>query len=142
MCLLLLVATLPAWGDVSGSATSGLGDNYQLTLGESDGTGSSVEIRLVFASERFEVRADEPALVFIGTVDEHTPDGMLVHYTLTVESVIRTGVHASAAGGGGQTQTIQRVQTGTQSSARLRLGEAIEILSIGERTYSLKISEM
>jgi hypothetical protein len=110
-----------------------LPENYLLTLTISNAGQVAAELSVVIATADFSASFPDakPAVnVFSGTVSLETNGSVVVRYTLSLEIPIRPF--------GPNPQSKSSV---TQSSARLLLGQPVQILKTDTRTYLLSITK-
>ena len=112
-----------------------LPDNYQLTLVVSDGDKPATELSVVAVTPQFKVDAVEPSVTFAGTITPEDGGTVLVAYVVSGEVAIRPPEGAASG-------TIQYRAVGAQAAARLRLGETLQILKSGTRTFKLTVAKL
>ena len=112
-----------------------LPDNYQLTLVVSDGEKPATELSVVAVTPQFKVDGAEPNITFAGTITPEEAGTVLVAYVVSGDVPIRPPEGAPSS-------TIQYRMVGAQAAARLRLGETLQILKSGTRTFKLTISKL
>lgn len=124
-----LARTLPVGGYRGPGET--LQDNYQVTLNITDKEGQPLEVSVVIASSQFSATLGEQNLNFSGTVTVEDSGGIVIAYGL--------GWQTNAPTGGGP---MQYLQSTTQGSVRLKLGEEVQIIKAGARTARLSIKKL
>jgi hypothetical protein len=105
-----------------------LADNYQVTLTLTDKNDPPLEVSVVVASSQFTAVHGEQHLNFNGSVTVEESGAIVVAYSLGWQTPV-------PAGNG-------NIQSSTQGSVRLKLGEEVQIIRAGTRIARLSIKKL
>jgi len=112
-----------------------LPENYQLTLNVSDGDKPATELSVIAVTPMFTITGVEPNITFAGTITPEDAGTVLVAYSVSGDVPVRPPEGAAS-------NTTQYRVVGAQAAARLRLGETLQILKSGTRTFKLTVSKL
>lgn len=116
------------------AAPAHLDGNYVLTLTATDKDQPAKELAVVVAAASFNVSSAQPATTFSGKLFPQEGGLYEVSYQLGSDVAVPTGKSAN-----GGFENIQYRSVSTVSSVLLRLGEPVQIIRDGDRTYTLRI---
>ena len=129
---------------VQGESAQSLPDNYRITLTVTDKDKQSNELSLVVASPEFAAETIEPSMAFSGTITPEEGGSVLIRYSLAATAAIpcQTMTSISPSGKPVTSTSIQYKTSNAHATARLQIGEPLQILKSGGCVYLLSISRL
>ena len=149
LCCIPLVVFSLLPGMLAGASSRNMGEalpnmgealpsNYQFELDAQAGE-EVVHVSFVVASERFEVSVgNDLNMTFSGTVSLADDGTLFLAYNLA----IRQKVTMSVSEGGEGRPSSQYVNNGLMGSVRMREGKQISLITVGNRSFKLKIAKL
>jgi hypothetical protein len=122
-----------------------LPENYVLKLVVHDKEQQITELSVVVASSQVRADALDPVMTISGTLVVLEDGVLLFRYALGTEVAVPTQITAASSSSDRPVVTNQSIQyksSSVQASVRLRLGEPVQILKSGTRTYQLTVSRL
>jgi len=121
-------------------------DNYLVTLSVTENEKALTEVVIATARPEFKADSFDPTLVFSGSLAPLEDGTVLVSYQLAAEIAVpvttQQSLPASGEPGAVKTTSIQYKTQSAQSQVRLKLGEPLNVLRTGQRTYRLTVSKL
>ena len=105
-----------------------LAENYVIMLTMIEKDKPPVELSIMTSVPDFHVEMGEPAIVFSGVLTPIDKDEIEVRYNLSLAIEFSSN------------NAVQYRNQAAGAGARLRLGETLQVLKVGPRTYKLTIS--
>jgi hypothetical protein len=122
-----------------------LPENYLLTLTVSDKDQLVTELSLVVASADFKAEVADPVITFTGTLTPDDKEGILMSYGLGTQVAVPSQVLTTQPPSGAPVTTSSSIQyrsSSVQATVKVRVGEPLNILKSGTRSYKLTISRL
>ena len=122
-----------------------LPENYVLKLIVSDKDQQITELSVVVATAMFRADTFDPTMTLAGTLAPEDNGSILVRYTLGTEIAVPTQTLTTPSAAGQAVTTASSIQYksgSVQASVRLHVGEPIQILKSGTRSYQLTVSRL
>ncbi len=120
--------------------------NYLVTLSATENDKPLSEMVIATARPEFKADSFEPTLSFSGTLVPLEDGTVLVSYHLTAEIAVTVAIHQAATpsneNSAAKNTAIQYKSQTAQAQVRLRLGEPLNVLRTGARTYRLTVSKL
>ena len=126
--------------------TEAFAENYLVTLSVTENDKPVTEMVIATARAKFSANTVEPSMTLEGLLTPLDDGSVLVTYAVGAEVAIpvATQQSVSAAGEPGvvKTTSIQYKTQSAQTQVRLKLGESLNVLRTGQRTYRLAVSKL
>ena len=90
------------------------------------------------AAKSFEVSSFDPRVNFSGTILNADRNSVVLKYSLTIQKRVTYSDEASDTEN--PFQTVQSIQGGVHSNARIKLGEPIDLLKLGPESVRLTVT--
>jgi hypothetical protein len=122
-----------------------LPENYLLKLTVNDKDQQITELSVVIATTQFKADTFDPTMTITGALTPEEDGSILVRYALGTEIAVPSQTATMPSPSGQPVTTVSSIQykTGSvQASVRLRLGEPVQILKSGTRSYQLTVSHL
>ena len=97
------------------------------------------------ATSQFKADALDPTMTIVGTLAPEEGGTMLVRYQMGTEIAVPTQTLTAPSASGQPVTTASSIQyksSSVQASVRLRIGEPVQILKSGTRSYQLTVSRL
>lgn len=121
-------------------------DNYLVTLSVSDNDKPVTELVIATARAKFNANTVEPSMTLEGLLTPLDDGTVMVTYAVGAEVAVPISVQhtSNAAGEPGvvRNTSIQYKTQSAQAQVRLKLGEPLNVLRTGSRTYRLTVSKL
>ncbi len=137
------IRRLPGINSTQGAeATPAFSENYLVTLSVTEDGKPITE--LVIATARADFKADcvDPTVTFLGNLSLSEDGTVLLSYSLGAEVVVRVPKVENAPDVAAKPASIQYKTQSAQGEVRLRLGEPMNVLKTGARTYRLTVAKL
>ena len=113
-------------------------NNYRFSLSYSGSGDGNTAIEFVVAAESFDVSSFDPQVNFSGTILHSDRNSVALRYSLHIQKRVTYSDQASDTKN--PFQPVQSVQGGVKSTARVKLGEPIDLLKLGPENVRLTVT--
>ena len=120
--------------------------NYLVTLSVTENDKPVTELVIATARAKFSANTVEPSFTLEGLLAPQDDGTILVTYVFATEVAVPVAtqqtVGASGEPGVVKTTSVQFKTQSAQAQVRLKLGESLNVLRTGQRTYRLAVSKL
>jgi hypothetical protein len=126
--------------------TEAFAENYLVTLSVTDNDKPVTELVIATARAKFSANTVEPGMTVEGILAPLEDGTVLVTYVFGAEVAVPTSVQQTVTPSGEpgvvRNTSIQYKTQSAQAQVRLKLGESMNVLKTGQRTYRLTVSKL
>lgn len=126
--------------------TEAFAENYLVTLSVTENDKPITELVIATARAKFSANTVEPSFTLEGLLAPLDDGTVLVTYVFGAEVAVpvatQQSVPASGEPGVVKSTSIQYKSQSAQAQVRLKLGESLNVLRTGQRTYRLTVSKL
>ena len=120
--------------------TEAFAENYLVTLSVTDNGTPVTELVIATARAKFSANTVEPSFTLEGLLAPLDDGTVLVTYVFGAEVAVPMATQSE--GGAVKSTSIQYKSQSAQAQVRLKLGESLNVLRTGQRTYRLTVSKL